>query len=486
MKKSLFKNTIYKSLLSFVNIVIPLLVGPYVVKLLDVELYGVYNTVFAEFQVFLIFASFGLYTFGMREISKIRNDKKKVSQLFSNLFIISIISNMLVCLIYLLYAFLSSKGIALILYCIMTIQIVGNVFYIEFVNEALENYKFITIKTVIIKILYLISIFMFIKNPDDIAIYAIIVSLVNFFNNIVSFIYAKKFIKFDFKKIKLKKYIGPLLVILIITNIELLYSQLDRVMLGKFIDGVAVSMYYIPYYLISTLAAIPYSIINVSIPRLSYIVANESKENYENALNKIISSLLFIIVPMCLGVFVLAYEVIYLYAGDKYLTCIPTLMIACILRIILSIESVLTNLVMYPNNKEKTLLKFSFGCGILNLLLNSLLVVFGILSPLTSMITTMVAEIVLIIIERIYVNKRLKLTPKFISKQNITYIVLSLLFIPISLLIKYINFGFYINIIVIIILCILLYGGVLIIKKDENVLLLKNKIMGNVRRKTNE
>lgn len=485
MKKSLFKNTIYKAILSFVNIVIPLLVGPYVVKLLDVELYGIYNTVYAEFQVFLIFASFGLYTFGMREISKIRDDKKKVSELFSNLFLISIISNTVVCLVYLLYAFFTSSGTALLLYCIMTIQIVGNIFYIEFVNEALENYKFITIKTVIVKILYLISIFLFLRKPDDIAIYAVIVSLVNFVNNMISFIYAKKHIKFDFKNVKIKKYIKTLITILIITNIELLYSQLDRVMLGKVVNGVAVSMYYIPYYLISTLASIPYSIIMVSIPRLSYVVANESKENYVQILNKIISSLLFIILPMCMGVFALAHEVIYLYAGDEYLACVPALMVACVTRVMLSTESVLTHLVMYPNNREKTLLKFSFGCGIINLILNSLLVAFNVLSPLTAMLTTLIAEIALIAIEYTYINKKLDIRPKFISKQNLVYLTLSVMFIPIALLIKYINFGFYVNIVLIIILCVSLYGGVLLLKKDENLILIKNKVFSLVRRKNN-
>lgn len=483
MKKSLFKNTIYKAILSFVNIVIPLLVGPYVVKLLDVELYGIYNTVYAEFQVFLIFASFGLYTFGMREISKIRDDKKKVSELFSNLFLISIISNTLVCLVYLFYAFATSSGTALLLYCIMTIQIVGNVFYIEFVNEALENYKFITIKTIIVKICYLVSIFLFLRKPSDVAIYAVIVSLVVFVNNIISFIYAKKRIKFNFKNIKIKKYIGTLITILIITNIELLYSQLDRVMLGKVVNGVAVSMYYIPYYLISTLAAVPYSLINVSIPRLSYMVANESRENYIEALNKIISSLLFIIVPMCIGVYALAYEVIYLYAGNEYLACVPALMITCVSRIFLSIESVLTHLVMYPNNQEKTLLKFSFSCGLLNLILNSLLVVFKVLSPLTAMFTTLIAEIVLITIENVYINKKLDIKPKFISKQNLTYFGLSILFIPIAILIKFINFGFYMNIILIIVICVALYGGVLLLKKDENLILIKDKLFNLVRRK---
>ena len=185
MKKSLFKNTIYKSILSFVNIVVPLFVGPYVVRLLDVKLYGIYNTVYADFQIFLIFASFGLYTYGIREISKIRNDKEKVSHLFTNLFLISILSNLLVCIVYFIYSYFISSGVAFLLYSILSIQFLGNIFYIEFVNEALENYKFITVKTVIVKILYLISIFMFLKHPNDIAIYALIISLVNFTNNII-------------------------------------------------------------------------------------------------------------------------------------------------------------------------------------------------------------------------------------------------------------------------------------------------------------
>ena len=138
---------------------------------------------------------------------------------------------------------------------------------------------------------------------------------------------------------------------------------------------------------------------------------------------------------------------------------------------------------MYPNNQERTLLKFSFGCGLLNLILNSLLVVFKILSPLTAMITTIIAEIALITIEYIYVSKKLDIRPKFISKQNLTYLGLSVLFIPIATIIKFINFGFYINIILIVILCVALYGGVLLLIKDENLILIKNKIFGLVRRR---
>ena len=475
-KKSLFKNTIYKSVLSFVNILIPLLVGPYIVKLLDVDLYGAYNKAYADFQLFLTFASFGVYTYGIKEISKIRNDKEKVSKLLTNLFMISLISNIIVGSIYIGYSFIIAKDITRTLYLLMLIQIVANIFYIEFVNEALENYKFITLKTLLIKIFYMASLFIFVKKPTDIIIYSIIICLTVFANNIVSFIYASKRIKFNFKTLELKKYLKPLFLIVIITNIDLLYSQLDMVLLGKFIDGVAVTMYYIPFYIVSTLVAVPYSIIFVSIPRLSYLIDNEGKENYENTLNKAVSSLLFIIIPMCLGVFVLAKEIVYLYAGDKYMAIVPVLMAAAIIRIIISIDSTLINLVMYPNNQEKKIVKFTLIAGIINLIFNLIMGFTKTLTPLTCMITTGIVQLILGVLLYSYVKYKMQINYKLFTKQNILYMILSLLFIPISLLIRCFNLNFYITILLIMISCIGIYGGCLLIVKDENVNLILRKL----------
>lgn len=475
-KNTLFKNTIYKSMLSLVNIVVPIIIGPYIMRLLDVELYGTYNRVYAEFQMFLAFASFGVYTFGVREISKIRNDKEKISKLFSNLFLISLISNILIILMYIAYSIFTSSGIATTIYLIMSIQIVANIFYVEFVNEALENYKFITTKSIIVKIIYFASILLFIRNKDDVILYAIIVSLTNFLNNIVSFIYAKSKIKFNFKDIEFKKYLKPLLAVLIITNLDLLYSQLDRVMLGKYVNDVAVTLYYVPYYVVSTLVAIPYSIINVSIPRLSYILKNEGKEKYIEKLNNSISSLMFVIVPMCLGIFVVAKEVIYIYAGDKYMTAVIPLMIACITRIFISLESVMNNLVMYPNDLENRILKVSLCCGLLNLTMNYILVYLKLLTPATALITTGFAEIIIVLCHYIYARKNMKLNIEIISKRNTIYFILGLLFIPISLIIRSLNLGFIITLTLIIMTCSVMYFIVLYIKKDNNLLFILDKL----------
>ena len=461
-KNTLFKNTIYKSILSLVNIVIPIIIGPYITRLLDINLYGIYNKVFAVFQVFLAFASFGVYNFGIREISKFRNDKKKVSQLFTNLFVISLISNVLVLIIYLVYSLLSSSGITTTIYLVFIIQFIANIFYIEFVNEALENYKFITIKSVIVKVIYFISLLLFVIHPKDIVIYAVIVSLTVFLNNIISFIYAKRKIEFDFSDIQIKKYLKPLLAVLVITNVDLLYSQLDRVMLGSYVNDVSVTLYFIPYYIVSTLVSIPYSIINVSIPRLSYVLKNDGKEKYEEKLNNSISSLLFVIVPVCLGIFVVAKEVIFLYAGKKYMTAVIPLMIACIA-------------VLYPNDKENRILKVSLTCGILNVIMNYILVLAKILTPTTAMITTGISELIVFIWHYTYSKKVLKLNVNIFSKKNMLYLFLGLLFIPVSIIIRKLNLGFIITLASIVIVCSLLYVVTLYIKKDNNLVFILDK-----------
>lgn len=481
-KNTLFKNTIYKSILSMVNIVVPLIIGPYIMRLLDVQLYGLYNRVFADFQMFLAFAGFGVYTLGIREVSKARNDKAKVSKLFTNLFILSLLSNILVLIIYIIYSLLNSNGLARTLYLIMTIQIFANIIYVEFVNEALENYKFITIKSIIIKIIYFLVILLAVKKPNDIVIYAVIVSLTVFLNNIVSFIYAKSKIKFDFSELEFKKYLKPLTAIIIITNVDLLYSQLDRVMLGKYVNDVSVTIYYTAFYLVSTLASIPYAIINVSIPRLSYLIKNEGKKIYEEKLNNSISSLLFIIVPMCLGVFVLSKEAITIYAGSKYMDAVVPLMIACITRIFISMESVMNNLVMYPNDREDRILKISLICGVTNLVINYILVFLKIFNPITALATTGIIEFVIFMIQYVYAKRKMNVNINIFNKKNFTYVMLGLLFIPISLLIRKFNINFYLNMGLIIMACMTLYVGVLFVRKDNNLMFILEKIKLKVRK----
>ena len=467
-EKSLLKNSIYKAILTIVDLVIPIFIGPYIARILDVNLYGTYNKIYSEMQVFLVFAGFGIYNYGVREISKIRNNKEKVSKLFTNLFIFSLITNLICLMIFLIYGFTSSSGIATSIYFLVAIQIVANIFYMEFVNEALENYSFITIKGVIVKILYFLLLIIFVKKPEDILLYALIVGITVFLNYIISFIYIKKKIKFNFKKVKLKKYIKPLIYVLIINNVSLLYAQLDKIMLGQFVDGVSVTIYYISYYIVTTITSIPAAMIYVAIPRVSYLLENKNSKEHDELINKILSTFLMFVIPMCIGMFVLTREIITIYGSDKYLGAIIPFYIICCFRIITCIGFLFVQLIFYPSGNEKKYIKFSLLCGILNAGLNTLLVIFKVFNPATAILTTGISETILFILELIYIKVKMKLEISLLNKNYIKYFITSMLFIPIAIIIKKINLGIMFNAILIVGICGSLYFLMLYLTRDEN------------------
>ena len=261
-------------------------------------------------------------------------------------------------------------------------------------------------------------------------------------------------------------------------------------MLGKLIDDVSVTMYFIPYYLVSMLVSIPYAIISVSIPRLSYVLENKGKKEYLANLSRIMSSLYFVIIPMCFGVMVLADEAILLYAGEKYMAMVPTLIFACITRIIISTESMMTNLVLYPNNKERQLLRISLCFGISNLIMNTTLVLLHKFTPTSALITTGIAEIGFALTEYIYAKRKLGLNIPIFTKDNVRYLILGLFFIPIAYVIRMFRLGFWLTLILIVVISVIFYFGVLYMCNDGNLYLASTKIINKfknvLRRETNE
>ena len=476
-KSSLGKNAVYKVVLNLFNLLIPLFVGPYIAGLLDKNLYGIYNRVYAEFQIFFICGAFGIYNFGVLEISRVRRNEENLRKIFSSLFVIGVISNVVVTVIYIIYFVVRGTGIDKYVYATMIIQMVSNIFYIEFVNEAVENYSFITKKTIIVRSIYFAAIFLFVRKPTDVIIYSVVVSMTVLLNNVISFCYLKRNIKFDFYNIKIKPYIFPLVVSLILVNVELLYSQLDKILLGAFVNDIAVTEYTLPTTLVGMIGTIPLSLINVAIPRLSSYVGKEEKEAYIETLHNTTRVYMAILAPMVFGIFVLAKEIMWLYSGNVYTYVYPVLAIAALSRIVYGYDSILSNLVMYVNGLEKELTIFLFGGGVINVILNGILIISGNFSAKNALITTMFSIILFVIVGARYSEKRLKIKLKFFSWEILRYFVVSFLFIPITYAVKALNYGYWFNILVSITLCVTVYGIFMLITKDPLVQIIANKIM---------
>ena len=107
--KSLGKNIFYSTLLSFFNIVYPLLTASYVSRILGAQNIGILNYSQSVINFLLVFAMLGISTYGVKEIASVRDNQKEKEKVFSELFFIKFYSSIIVYIFYIFLVFSYSE-----------------------------------------------------------------------------------------------------------------------------------------------------------------------------------------------------------------------------------------------------------------------------------------------------------------------------------------------------------------------------------------
>ena len=318
--KSIKLNALAYMGIRVLNIIFPILTGTYVARVLDRTDYGYFNSVDTILSFFLPFATYGVYNYGLRAISNVKDNKKELNKVFSSLFYLCVVCTILTSVVYLFSypLFFNSNPVIKKIFLVMGVQLIAQIFSIEWVNEALENYSFLFYKTVFIRVLMLVSIFVFVRNEHDIVVYTLIMSLSTLINYLISYFWIKKDIKFvkvslgEFKPLFL-----PLTAMLIFANANMLFTFLDRLFLVKTGVDVNVSYYTMAQRIVTVIAGVVTGAIGVSVPRLSYYLGIGKKEEYVNLVNRGSRIFNFFIIPLSFGLMILGPQAILLYWRGK-------------------------------------------------------------------------------------------------------------------------------------------------------------------------
>ena len=233
MAKSIAANSFYNFVLKFFRIIVPVLVGAYVVETLDQQLYAEFQSASTWLDFALIFGVFGVTSYGIREGARVRDNKEKAKKLFSSLFGLNLVTNSVVLIIYSCIVFFSMASMKRMLFLTLGLKLFANIFLVEWLNEAMENYRFITIKTIVVRLIYMVMIFALIREPDDVIRYALVIVFTDLLNNLASFFYIKRQIPISLRDIEIKPHIAPLISMLVISNVNILYTQLDKMLLDQ-------------------------------------------------------------------------------------------------------------------------------------------------------------------------------------------------------------------------------------------------------------
>lgn len=479
MKKSIGKNVVYKFILNLFNFAVPIIIGPYAYRVLGANKMGMVDYAQSISMYFSIMAGFGIYNYGVREISRVRENREKVKELFGTLFLIGCISSIITTVVYIPFVILKFGNSPLTyVLLILSIDIISNMFYVEWANEGEENYGFITIKTIIIRIIYIASLLIFVKNPSHYGVYAFVIVFNKLLNNLASFFYVCKEVNLKLRDIKwnLKKHIKPLIVVLILSNVNILYTQLDRIMLGSYVSKESVAYYTLGQKIMFIINSLVISIVSVATPRLSNYFGNNNDEKYFELLNKISRNFFMILYPIAIGIFCLADVIVYLYGGREFANCGNVLKIFSVYMISLGQESILSNNIMYVRKREKELTLMILTGGVVNFILNYFILFSGYLNENTAIFTTLLANILLVFLENFYIKKKMHIEFNIFSMDKSKYFLLSLIFIPVTYAIKTFIHNIFIFCILVIMCNALLYFLVLFIRKDDTLIFFLKKV----------
>ena len=186
--RSIKYNFVMNLILTASNFLFPLITFPYVSRVLQVEANGIIAYVTSIVSYFSLVASLGIPTYGIRAAATVRDDKRKLSKVVQELLIINIVLVGLVLIIYFIMLFtVPSMLVYRELFYINAIGIILNVLGVNWFFQAIEQYDYITVRSIIFRVLSIALMFIFVHQPSDYIIYGLILVLSSAGSNILNF-----------------------------------------------------------------------------------------------------------------------------------------------------------------------------------------------------------------------------------------------------------------------------------------------------------
>jgi PST family polysaccharide transporter len=375
--KLVLTNFISLSILQVLNIILPLLTMPYLVRVLGAEYFGLLAIATSIITYFTILTNYGFNITATREISVNRVNKLKIIEIYSSVMIIKfffiIVSFILLCIV----VFSVDKfAVNWEIYFLTFGVLIGQVLFPIWFFQGMEQMKYITYLNVLSKTIFTILIFVFVQKESDYFIVPILTSLGFLVVGVWSLILIrKKFdIHFKFQGVDILKYHLYEGWHIFISNLSVtMYTTTTTVLLGIFTNNTIVGYYSIADKLISGIKQLITPISQTLYPFVSR-KAEESKELVLGLIKKTAFFSFFLSLLLTIFLFVFAESILYLVFGNEAKNSVLIFKILTIIPLLAVIDTVFGTLLMLVFKRNKEYSKIIISAGLLNLILALVLI----------------------------------------------------------------------------------------------------------------
>ncbi len=308
------KNYLYNLSYQILTIILPIITVPYVTRIFTSEALGNYIFYNSIVSYFSLFAMLGIGVYGTKQIAAASD----VSSTFWNIYAIQLIASILAIVVYLIVAF-SIPQMSGVIPLIVGITLFANMMDISWLFSGKEDFKKITIRNIVVRLIGVISIFTFVKSSDDLYLYVFLIVIFDFLGQFVMWVPAKKFIKRpSFNAKVIKKNLHPIVLLFLPQVAISLYVVLDRTLLGLLGSYSDVGIYEQGQKLISILLKVVSSLGVVMLPRVANLLSERRDKEAQNMVKFSFILYNLIIFPMIFGLISVNEVFVKLFLGQNF------------------------------------------------------------------------------------------------------------------------------------------------------------------------
>ena len=396
---SIKRNFIMNAILNASSFIFPLITFPYVSRVLLPVGTGKVAAATSLIAYFAMVAQLGIPTYGIRACARVRDDKEKLSKTVQELFLINLIMSIAVYIVFFLALF-NVKELAedRSLYIICSTTIVFNLLGMEWLYKALEQYSYITMRSILFKFIALILVFLLIHDQSDYLFYGVTTIFAAAGSNIMNFVNARKYVTFHkLGGYNLKRHLKPVIIFFSMSVATTVYTNLDSVML-KFMQGdEQVGYYNAAVKVKSIVVSLVTSIGTVLLPRVSYYIEQKKHKEFKEVTAKAFNLVVLMALPLVIYFIFYAKEAIVFLSGAAYTPAIIPMQVIMPTVLLIGLTNVMGIQILVPLGKEKYVLISEIVGAVVDLILNALLIpVYGCTG---AAIGTLAAEFAVLVVQ---------------------------------------------------------------------------------------
>ena len=399
------KNYLYNLSYQILAIILPLITIPYVTRVFTSEDLGNYVFYNSIVNYFSLFAMLGVGIYGTKQIAAASD----VNRTFWNIYAIQLITSLLTFTTYVLVV-ISIPNMGGIIPIILGLVLFSKMIDISWLFTGKEDFKKITLRNIIVRIVGVISIFTLIKSSDDLYLYVFLIVTFDFLGQFVMWMPAKKFIKRpSFNKKAIKKNLHPIVLLFLPQVAISLYVVLDKTLLGILGSYSDVGIYEQGQRLTSILITVVSSLGAVMLPRVANLLSEKKEKEAQNMVRFSFILYNLIIFPMMFGLIAVNDVFVKLFLGKNFQDVKYVLYIVVINIMFVGWTNILGYQVLVVRNKNKEFMLSTTIPAVISVAVNIAVIPF--FGYIGASITSVVVEILVFAIQWYYsrniINKNL-------------------------------------------------------------------------------